>query len=392
MGRQVGTHRAVTAAPAALAGDDELYPVDPQVHVDDHRLDALDPATIRPHVRNAVAYARYAAVLLGAQAVGDDPQAIVRALVDRALASQIGEAVALQAFAQRADDAEVDALWSGAIGRARGLAGTPPSRLARRVADARGQLMKCEQAGYATGRCCAALAPLAALVGSWSGLDRAEQARLEVEAGAGSLYSALAAGAESAGGQPFAQLGLRAWLAVCAAPLADAPATTAGLRALLGGYDAADSSWTVELHPISMAKLAGRRIYRLWRPREGTVSVAESLADDCTVVETEVVRERADGQLDFWAYDQHGRVASEVVFPARPGVDAIKFAPDACMGCHYTFDSRRFVVRVPSYRALHLSLRVVGGQAHVRDHRACARPEERIVWHELPPNQDGSAR
>jgi hypothetical protein len=177
--------------------------------------------------------------------------------------------------------------------------------------------------------------------------------------------------------QPFEHLGLRAWLGACGGEATGAPNDLAALVARYGDYRA----WPSELHPISMAKLAGRRIYR-----RGRISIAESIDERCAVRETEVVIARPTGTLDFWTYDRAGHRSDTGLFPAGPGRDAVKLAPDACMGCHYKFDVRRFDVRVPSWAALQLELRYVRGVPSWRDDSVCALPGEPIKLHApLPP-------
>jgi hypothetical protein len=108
--------------------------------------------------------------------------------------------------------------------------------------------------------------------------------------------------------------------------------------------DFTDSSrWQRVLHAKSRAKRLPRRVYMR---RDGALSVAETLAQDCSVSETEVIARRPDGALNYWVYDANGRLTPESHFPAptRGGqyVTALKLAPDSCMGCHYDFVSRHF--------------------------------------------------
>ena len=141
----------------------------------------------------------------------------------------------------------------------------------------------------------------------------------------------------------------------------------------------------MELHPISPAKQAGRRIYR----RQGTdglwVSVAESIEDNCSVRETEIIIRRENRQAEFLVFDHHGLRVEHAYFPTpRPNEDTVRFAPSTCMGCHYTFDTRKFNVPTPSFEALNLSFFEKNGEPVWRDHSGCADPQETLIYHDAP--------
>ena len=61
------------------------------------------------------------------------------------------------------------------------------------------------------------------------------------------------------------------------------------------------------------------------------------------------------------------------------------------MGCHYTFDERRFTVVAPSFEALGLGLTVRDGQPEWRDDIECQTPQDTIVEHDATVRHVGSA-
>ncbi len=175
--------------------------------------------------------------------------------------------------------------------------------------------------------------------------------------------------------QPFAHEGIKAWLTACGPALDDLPATLTALVARFGDLRC-DPRFEVELHAVSLAKRAGRRIARR---RDLPVSIAESLDTDCSVRETELVVEQPDGTMRFASYGPEGQREDHGYFPAGPGVDLVKMTPDACMGCHYRFDTRTFTVRAPSGVALGLQLRRTDGTPNWTDGGSCASPGEILV-------------
>ena len=85
--------------------------------------------------------------------------------------------------------------------------------------------------------------------------------------------------------------------------------------------------------------------------------MAESLDESCGIRETEVIEKRAGQATRFYVFDEKNQRVSFAYFPTRtPQQDAVRFAPETCMGCHYTFDSRRFDVVAPSFESLNLKL------------------------------------
>jgi len=380
------------------------YPVDPKVHVTDKSLTPEIPGSVRAAIANDVAYARYALETLtksdvsspsrnapSVEALGRD--AIAIALGAIGAQSGIHSQVVWRQYQLSATQAERDAfrkhIFTGALGSDPKNPG-PMSASSSRAVDLTAQMRQCTGEGYSEAQCCTALATpwlllddakkLAADSAAWNATDQ--------EARDGVLYSALpqrriAESRASLAGlsTPLFELqNTKAWLAVCAPILQNAPKSLTEFKARFGDYTAG-SGWDSELHPVSMAKLAPRRIYR---NQAKHISVAESISEACTVRETEVVIERPDGIVDFWSYGPDGKQENHGFFPAKLGVDAVKPTPDSCMGCHYKFDSRRFDIRIPSYKALGLTLRSSRGVPQWVDGSKCAKPGEAIVWHDRP--------
>ncbi len=111
------------------------------------------------------------------------------------------------------------------------------------------------------------------------------------------------------------------------------------------------------------------------------MSVADTLGDGCEARETEVILAVPGRAQQFWSFDAHGRNVHHGHFPVRKGVEAVRFTPDACLGCHYEFDARRFNVMAPSFEALHLVLKRKDGEPQWTDHDYCATPRDIIVRH-----------
>ncbi len=355
------------------------YPVDPQVHVVDPANDARQPGSVRATIPNSTAYAAYAAALLGGGRPSAEPTVIAAVVTARAHASGVGPARALGLFQRGATDAERTAHAQRVAVGARGFdAAAPLATLAMRVVDIEGQVAACAGEGTPRRACCEALAVPWFFSDPWAKLDEAGRAALT--SNAASLYDALPTGA-IAHAQPFEHQGIKAWLSTCGPAIDGLPESLADVKGAWSDWTRG-GAWDVELHPISMAKQAARRIYRR---RDAAVSIAESLDEDCSVRETELVVARADGLAVFATYGPEGARITHGLFPARAGVDAVKYTPDSCMGCHFRLDSRAFDVRMPSYIALGLGLRRSGGAPLWVDGSGCARPDERQIWHERPP-------
>ena len=184
--------------------------------------------------------------------------------------------------------------------------------------------------------------------------------------------------------QPFNQSAVRAWLSYCGGIISDAPSNLATFKAQYGDYEHS-TNWVSEMHPISPAKQAGRRIYRTVLDDGTWVSIAESTNDDCSVRETETIVRRPGEQAIFWVFDGLGQRVDHAYFPTRRmNEDAIRFAPDSCMGCHYTMDTRRFDVATPSFEALNLKLFETSTGPVWRDHSHCAHPRDTLIYHQVP--------
>lgn len=397
-----GTHpeplqRALANGPEKWALDDDVgesdgdfrpsaYPVDPQVHVVDPDLDALDPGSFRPAVLNGVAYARRVAESVSPRGVVIDPEplAIARTLARRGRRAAVPAAVLLEAHRTVAPPSAAGAYWDHlAAGSSDDIGGV--SRLARALVDSEHRRDYCIEQGHTPQRCCTALALTEAVLPPWEELTEAERSALTGASVPFDVYDQIVALRVHPGvRQPFRTLAMKAWLGACEATVQEAPATLAELLDRLDADRLCDFDNPAELHPISLAKRAGRRICR-GTPENVSVSIAQSLDAHCQPRETEVVHQRPDGKLDFWVFDHEGRRVTHAYFPSRPGVESVKFAPDACMGCHYTFDERQFNVQIPSYRSLQLRLRLYRGQPNWRNDAGCAQPGERQIWHERPP-------
>ncbi len=357
------------------------YPRDPLSH---YEL-SNDPSTAKPVVLNAVAYARYAVEIMTtipAPVLSDAEQLLITlALV--AEESTVPYSAGKNYWHQTASDELVQAFDARVRSEARQLAGQGGhGRMARSVLDGEASLRACQASGIPGDDCCASLLFFEALGGADAQVDgyldaadfhlTASQSRVDQ----GTLSSL----------QPFNQSGLRSWLAYCGPHVTHTPRSVSAFKLTYGDYHR-DPDWAQELHPISPAKQAGRRIYRK-RLSDGTwVSVAESLTDECGVRETETVVQPAEGQSRFGVYDYHGDSSSYAFFPTRRiNEDALRFAPDACMGCHYSMDSRRFNVLAPSFEALNLKLYESGAGPGWRDHSHCRVPGERVVLHGMSPH------
>ncbi len=376
------------------------YPVDPHVHVEDKALDPTTPGAVKARVLNAVAYARYGVQTLSKDDVeiGEDPSTLATMLGALGAASGVPASRTVSIYALEATDAQSESyrrhLLEGAHGASPDL---PLSPVGRRIVDLETQITACAGPGAREGSsasataeaCCAALAVPWFLLDTASKLDAASRSTLDTEARLGTLYTALPArrvaeararATEESGLQPFEHQNIKAFLAVCGPIVRHAPATLDELKARYGDF-AQSGKWVTELHPISMAKMAARRIYR---SRETKISVAESIGEACEVRETEVIVERPNGVLDFWSFGASGARELHGFFPAKLRVDAVKHTPDACMGCHYKLDSRAFDVRAPSFVALGLELRRSQGEPQWVDGSSCAKESETVIWHARP--------
>ncbi len=406
--------------PLSCQPDEPVYPVDPYVHVDDPANDPLDPGSFTPVVSNSVAHARYGINLmrLDDPLPSDDEDAMRVALAELAQESGISPVDTLNYYAIAATEEEFAAFKAESEADARGA--DPERRLAtagRRLVTTQKQVDACiatqqepnsnhddgnresyphdndddddrgSDENSAAMRCCQSLAFPAFLLQEWSRLDPEEAEALMADAAVDGFYSRFIAPTSEAGdAEPpdFRRQGIQAWLSVCDPAFIDMPETLDAFKDRHGDFS--DGSWPIEFHPIAMAKFAGRRIYRKDGRKNG-VSVAESVSADCTVRETEVVMARDDGAMQFITYDAEGERVPYGYFPTGlVDTDTVKYTPVSCMGCHYTLDTRRFAVQIPSFAALNLRLRRNrDGEPLWRDDSACLTADDVLVEHAEPP-------
>ncbi|HYX37339.1 MAG TPA: hypothetical protein VE954_29910 [Oligoflexus sp.] len=372
----------------------EVYPVDATDHVQDKTLDVADPSQFNPNVSNVVAYARYgySAMTSGKEVGSTDPTTLATAVAQAAEKTGIKPADVVRYSLVRGSDDDYLAARSKILKDAEGA--TPQTklpRLAKRIVDTAKQLDACSsERGQSMRDCCTSLGFTSYFIDTDEVPSPAQRENLRLLASQAEFYTTymrrrLDLGRKVEGGaidepsKVFEHLGIKAWLSVCAPVLTQAPATLDEAKELYGDYSTG-VEWQQELHPRSLAKMAGRRIYRKGYGKM-RVSVAESLNDACEIRETEIIVSRASSEKDFYSYGPEGTLVSHGYFPARLGVDSIKFTPDSCMGCHYTFDTREFSVQAPSFVALNLIYREVAGVPQWKDHSHCQLPRDRVIEH-----------
>jgi len=168
----------------------------------------------------------------------------------------------------------------------------------------------------------------------------------------------------------------RAWLSICGPIISDLPKTLEEFKEKYGQFDTA-LDWAQELHPQSMAKQGGRRVYRKYlRKYKVDISSAQTLDPKCNVTETEVVMRSPSGLMKFFGYDANGHLTPLGIFPMTQGRKSIRVTPESCLGCHYKFDSREFNVQIPSYEALQLKLNS-GASNEIH----CKNQKDTVIWH-----------
>ncbi len=74
---------------------------------------------------------------------------------------------------------------------------------------------------------------------------------------------------------------------------------------------------------------------QLWENAEAGIYIAETLIGD-TIRETEIIlsKHRHDGALDFFVYNDEGRLMDGSTFATTAGGESIAAAPYACLACH----------------------------------------------------------
>ncbi|MAD61529.1 MAG: hypothetical protein CMH49_08470 [Myxococcales bacterium] len=376
-----------------------VYPVSPRVHVDAPNIDPLDSANIEPSVLNVTAYAEYMTQLLRGRAEPlRDPEGIAYYLAQRATMSSIPFEVGLS-LAQRNIDSELlGRYWSEIVPEVRGtMISDDPPRVMQRIVQGETMLNICEAANYSRAACCETLAWFAAMTRDEDlvqiesgelpmGYSSATVALLDRERSEVELGEAIVV-------QPFVQLGVKAWLSYCGDEMDQGPPNLTTFKQLFGDYHLDRCNWSQELHPLSAAKKTGRRIYRKNLGQGQKVSIAETINARCEVIETEIILLEGVEPLKFWSFDRKGHRVWHAVFLRKPGEDSLRYTPDSCMGCHYTFDQRRFKVVEPSYEALNLKFMILRGEEQWEDAWGCVTPDDYVVTHaaeviQRPPPAD----
>jgi hypothetical protein len=88
---------------------------------------------------------------------------------------------------------------------------------------------------------------------------------------------------------------------------------------------------------------------RIWDDSESKVYVAQTLTDEGTVRETEILvgGTRKDGMLDFLVYDADGFLMDRSAFQAASGDDVTGASPYTCMACHFESGTFAYTVVFP---------------------------------------------
>ncbi len=294
----------------------------------------------KPLVSNAFAYARYVALNLSlAKSMELSVAEVENILFENALNSKIS-----------AEDMLLY-LSAGPVELAK--EGESTSKL--RFDEFNRQVAACSSKSYSKEECCRALAwPLAVLPqltnqeGKFTAnlLENARNEKnkeLALKSWQSLTEPASAESDDASQARSYRLAGLKAWLGACHVVLNKAPENMNEFRKVIASDLNNKSLWNRTLHAKSRAKRGPRRVFS---KNDASISVAETLNPDCTVKETEVIRRRADGSLDYWVYDAAGLLTPLSHFPA-PSKDNMyvtvdKLSPDSCMGCHYSFESRQF--------------------------------------------------
>jgi hypothetical protein len=305
---------------------------------------ALQP---KPQVTNAFAYARYVALHMNSQKnamAGVEknltPEEVQEALFSQAVSSRLSAAELLQFMSSKNQLAEKQS--------------EEKSTSVLRFEEFEFQLSQCTSTQVSRTDCCRALAWPAAVLPRWGGMSPDLQRKLLDSAGSSSdkaaellSWTKLSARDDQNNANQAAlsyQLaGLKAWLSSCHGALSGAPALLSDFLQSMAADLKEPSRWKTSLHVKSRAKRLPRRIHAR---TDGRLSFAETLNADCSIQETEVIRVRPDGALDYWVYDASGKLSPTSHFPAPKSDKSFetveKLAPDSCMGCHYDFETRHF--------------------------------------------------
>ncbi|MEI8027494.1 MAG: hypothetical protein WCI18_14190 [Pseudomonadota bacterium] len=353
----------------SLPGPSKVYPVDPRVHVDLPSTDPLNPSTFPRDISNAFAYSRYAIglatssqSLFDAKSEGELGEALKNLMSASTISpEEISETYKLtlsdvekSEASKKVKDLFPESLLEGAFPEKSFLFA---KRIARCASDT----------GASQKQCCEAfLAPMLLFsdeVLPPSYRDAKEASKID--------FSSLMKEADS-NSAVFKHAGARVWLSQCNYPATSFPKDLADFKSQYGDY----SKWSGDLHPYSMAKQGPRRIYRQSAP---SVSVAETLGENCVVRETEVVIQGPTGITTFGVFDSKGHRIEFSEFPIANGNSSIRIVPESCLGCHLKFDTRKFNVRIPSYVGLGLAVMEQHRVKIKGDLAACALPGENII-------------
>ena len=374
-----------------LSPQSDAYPVNPQVHVVDKSQDVLSKK-VKPAVSNSVAYARYGVNSFASKAerVSNDVSSIAGRLVAAAESGGMTPQELFELYGKRPSQKVFDDFIAEVKKHGEGIAENYTlSNAVTRHLELEFQVKECSSLpGRSKIACCSAFAYPYFMISDWKEIekDAVLKASFLEKSKSPTFFKdhaaeLLAKPNDTSGSEVksiFRTTGMQAWLAACSPITRMAPESIEAFKQGYGNYLEGDD-WVRELHPVSMAKYGGRRIYR---KKDGKVFVSETLLDSCGVKETETMVFREDGNLDFWSYSPDGKRVSYGYFPVEKGKDTIKSDPDSCMGCHYTFDTREFTVAVPSFEALSLSLRLKGDVPKWKDHTHCQKSGEKIIRHE----------
>lgn len=357
------------------ADDANPYPVPPKVHAELPSTNPLDPKTFPRSIPNAQAYARYALGLLSQKSEtfsADSDQLLLEDLRTIVQSTKVSPQVVAPLLALGVSSAELKASADQirAIYRTAELEGS----LVTKSLVLGKQLNQCmKDSGVDLKHCCDAflIPQLLFEEGKIPDFYSSAKSAREID------FSAMAALNQDSAGSIFRLQGTKVWLSQCSTAAIGLPRKLSDFKRVFGDYH----TWPSELHPISMAKQKGRRIYR---NNKAKVSVAETLTEACDVAETEFIVEGKDSNLAFGVFNERGQISPLSSFPKGSGGEILRFSPDICMACHLKLDTRRFNVRIPSREALRLHLFSSGSNALYRNDIGCAREGERVVWDEKP--------
>lgn len=279
----------------------------------------------KPDVTNAFAYARFVALNLDASQKRDlAPEAVESILLENSERSKVTAHEMLMILRAKANLKQ----------------SSEKSTSQLRFEAFAEQVDSCSARGFSKEECCRAMAWPVAVLPELAEME-AEPFQVFVEQAKTMKEKRLALMHWKSPNYRLA--GLKAWLGACHTVLNQAPQRIEIFRKEIAPDLGNPGRWSSMLHPKSRAKRGPRRVYSR---NDGQISIAETLRADCSVQETEVLRRRPDGSLDYWVYDTNGQLTPVSHFPAPSGNKGFKtvekLSPDSCMGCHYDFETRHF--------------------------------------------------